>query len=70
MGKTACALLSGALLELYIKDHRVSRHCGDGNQTSTQPEMKTQRKTFSNRSNLSQFCHLKLQRYELYYFVC
>lgn len=69
LGKTARSLLSGGLLELYIKDHRVSGHCGDGNQMNTQPEMKTQRKAFSNRSNLSQFCHLQLQRYKLYYFV-
>lgn len=54
----------------YIKDHRGPRLCGDGNHMGTQPEMKTQRKAFSKRSNLRQFCHLWLQRYKLYYFFC
>lgn len=63
-GKTARSLLSGVLLELYIKDHGVSGHCGDENQRSTQPEMKTHRKAFSNRCNLSQFCHPQLQSYK------
>lgn len=70
MGKTARSLLAGVLLQLYIKDHRVSGCCGDGNDMSTQSELKTWRKAFSNRSNLSQFCHLQLQRYKLHYFVC
>lgn len=42
-GKNQHIPFSQGLLELYIKEHKVSRDFGDGNYVSTQPEEETQR---------------------------
>lgn len=60
-GKNQHVPFSQGLLEFYIEEHEVSRHCGGGNHVSTQPEVETQSKAFSNRNNPSHFCHLQLQ---------